>query len=126
MRDLVSFQAAAACLSHATATTAAREDENGADFRVAVDRPLMLVLFLGNVSQDNWFTALRDSGYQAHFAVLVERHVNAEKRAVCFFDQILPRLAVLVSVAIGVVGSAPRLAQQARDVLPCGTAYLDL
>ena len=46
----------------------------------------MLVLFLGNVCKDDGFTALRDFGYHAHFTALVERHVNAEKFAVCFFD----------------------------------------
>src|ERR1700676_5623570 len=88
--------------------------------KIAVDCPLMLVLFLGNVCQDDGFTALRDFGYHAHFTALVERHVNAEKFAVCFFDQILPRLAVLVSVAIGVVAGASRLDQQASERLVGG------
>ena len=43
----------------------------------------MLVLFLGNVCQDDGFTTLRDFGYHAHFTVFVERRVNAEKFFVC-------------------------------------------
>jgi hypothetical protein len=59
-------------------------------------------------------------------AVLAESHVHAEKRSVGVFEQILPDRALLRCVAIGVVVGAPRLAQQAHDVLACGTANLDL
>ena len=100
--------------------------KNGADFQVAVDRPLMLMRFIDKVAQDNWFTPLWDFGYQAYLTFVIERHVNAEERAVCFVDQIFPDLAVLLGLAIGVVGGTPRLAEQPLDVAACGIAYLDL
>src|SRR5579871_5437631 len=58
-------------------------------------RRLVLMLFVCSVCQDKRFTALRDSGDQAHFTVLAERYMNSEKRAARFLAKILPHRAVL-------------------------------